>query len=215
MNRIKQKACRRRGRSVTDSRPLRNMTWQQISYFCPLDFGSCPVQVKDCYLPVAVIRNLVIPCFPPGVFELRFPASVYSFIVLCFVRVYDPSYVYFVSCLPISVPGCGSIFQSSSHRGVDSWAAPAAWQQLPTKRGSTKASPQVPLNGFKPQGGGWGWPVASTGGGGPCFLSSCTYLSCDKISWSFFFFFSFPNVGIAATPEDRSVQRTRTSCTAQ
>lgn len=149
-------------------------------------FMSCPAQgllmAHRCHP-----QSCLSLWFPPGVFALWSPAIVSSCGVFCFVCVYDRNCVHFMSYLP--VPGSGS--QGSSHRGLDSWAAPAAWQQLPTKRGSAKASPRVPLNGFKPQGGSWGWPVASTGSGGAEFLSSCTYLSCNKISWSFSFSFFF------------------------
>lgn len=56
--------------------------------------------------------------------------------------------------------------------------------------GQQKAFSQVPPNGFKPQGGSRGWPAASAGSGEPQFLSSCTYLSCNKRNWWFSFFHS-------------------------
>lgn len=50
-------------------------------------------------------------------------------------------------------------------------ASAAAWQLLPTKRGSTKASPRVPRNGIKPQGGTRCWPTP-VAVGDPCFYQA-------------------------------------------
>lgn len=86
--------------------------------------------------------------------------------------------------LSISVPGSRAIFHHSSHPAIE--ASAAAWQLLPTKRGPTKASPRVPRNGIKPQGGTWCWP-APVALGDPCFYQAARMCECNKIKWSFFF----------------------------
>lgn len=101
-----------------------------------------------------------------------------------------------------SAPGSGGIFHHCSHPAIE--ASAAAWQLLPTERGSTKASPRVPRNGIKPQGGTWCWP-APVAVGDRCFYQAARMCDCNKISWSLLF---FSNADTIATPKEKIMQRT-------